>query len=212
MPGGIIRVDAPVGARGARLARAAGDQRRPDQLRPGRRAGQDGRGHPDQGPRQGRRRHRAPTRSSSPTPGAGSQSIADFVRGLDIRTPQVSIQAKIIFVDRTDIEQLGLKYDLGSQQPVLQQARPAARPGQPGRHLRARTSTSSTSAATRCPPSATPTRTSPARRSTWSSPPRIGGFALTIFLSALEQTRARRHPGRADHHHARQPPGRHPGR
>jgi type IV pilus assembly protein PilQ len=41
-------------------------------------------------------------------------SLADFVRGLDIRTPQVSIKAKIVFVDRTDIEQLGLKYDLGS--------------------------------------------------------------------------------------------------
>src|SRR5689334_18050306 len=43
------------------------------------------------------------------------QSVTDFVRGLDIRTPQLSIQAKIIFVDRTDIEQLGLKYDLGSK-------------------------------------------------------------------------------------------------
>ena len=39
--------------------------------------------------------------------------VADFIRGLDIRTPQISIQAKIIFVDRTDIEQLGVKYDLG---------------------------------------------------------------------------------------------------
>ncbi|HKW42175.1 MAG TPA: AMIN domain-containing protein [Gemmatimonadales bacterium] len=41
--------------------------------------------------------------------------VEEFVRGLDIRTPQVSIQAKIIFVDRTDVEQLGVKYDLGSQ-------------------------------------------------------------------------------------------------
>src|SRR5207253_1901361 len=41
--------------------------------------------------------------------------VEDFVKGLDIRTPQVSIQAKIIFVDRTDVEELGLKYDLGSQ-------------------------------------------------------------------------------------------------
>ena len=41
-------------------------------------------------------------------------NIADFVRGLDIRTPQVSIKAKIVFVDRTDIEELGVKYDLGS--------------------------------------------------------------------------------------------------
>jgi len=40
--------------------------------------------------------------------------VEDFVRGLDIRTPQVSIQAKIIFIDRSDIEDLGLKYDLGS--------------------------------------------------------------------------------------------------
>ena len=41
--------------------------------------------------------------------------IVEFVRGLDLRTPQVSIQAKIIFVDRTDVEELGVKYDLGSQ-------------------------------------------------------------------------------------------------
>lgn len=40
--------------------------------------------------------------------------VADFVRGLDIPTPQVSIQAKIIFVNRDDLEQLGVKYDLGS--------------------------------------------------------------------------------------------------
>jgi type IV pilus assembly protein PilQ len=41
-------------------------------------------------------------------------NLADFARGLDIRTPQVSIKAKIVFVDRTDIEELGIKYDLGS--------------------------------------------------------------------------------------------------
>jgi type IV pilus assembly protein PilQ len=36
-----------------------------------------------------------------------------FVRGLDIRTPQVSIQSKLVFVDRTDLQSLGLQYDLG---------------------------------------------------------------------------------------------------
>jgi type IV pilus assembly protein PilQ len=41
--------------------------------------------------------------------------VTDFVRGLDIKTPQLSIQAKIIFVDRTDLEALGLKYDLGGR-------------------------------------------------------------------------------------------------
>jgi type IV pilus assembly protein PilQ len=40
--------------------------------------------------------------------------VEGFVRGLDVRTPQVSIQAKIILVDRTDIEELGVQYDLGS--------------------------------------------------------------------------------------------------
>jgi type IV pilus assembly protein PilQ len=43
--------------------------------------------------------------------------IADmlsYVKNLDIRTPQVAIKAKIIFVNRTDIEELGLSYDLGT--------------------------------------------------------------------------------------------------
>ena len=40
--------------------------------------------------------------------------VVEFVKGLDQRTPQVSIQAKIIFVDRQDVEQIGVKYDLGS--------------------------------------------------------------------------------------------------
>ena len=42
------------------------------------------------------------------------ETVVDFVQGLDLRTPQVSIQAKIIFVDRTDVEELGVKYDLGT--------------------------------------------------------------------------------------------------
>lgn len=37
-----------------------------------------------------------------------------LVRQLDIPTPQVAIHAKLIFVDRTDIEQLGVRYDLGN--------------------------------------------------------------------------------------------------
>jgi type IV pilus assembly protein PilQ len=41
--------------------------------------------------------------------------IINYVQNLDVRTPQVSIKAKIIFVDRTNIEDLGLSYDLGTQ-------------------------------------------------------------------------------------------------
>ncbi|MDH5195781.1 MAG: hypothetical protein OEY20_00860, partial [Gemmatimonadota bacterium] len=46
----------------------------------------------------------------------GSRIVDDsvFVSRLDVRTPQVSIHAKLIFVDRTDIENLGVRYDLGT--------------------------------------------------------------------------------------------------
>lgn len=37
-----------------------------------------------------------------------------LVSQLDVRTPQVSIQAKLIFVDRTNLQDLGLQYDLGT--------------------------------------------------------------------------------------------------
>jgi type IV pilus assembly protein PilQ len=44
------------------------------------------------------------------------ESVTDNVRRmlsqLDVRTPQVSIRAKIIFVNRTDVEELGITYDL----------------------------------------------------------------------------------------------------
>jgi type IV pilus assembly protein PilQ len=40
--------------------------------------------------------------------------VQEFVKNLDVRTPQVSIQSKIIFVDRTNLEALGLQYDFGA--------------------------------------------------------------------------------------------------
>ena len=64
--------------------------------------------------------------------------VVEFVKGLDQRTPQVSIQAKIIFVDRQDVEELGVKYDLGSstqffnklvQRPDPRSAQPASTSG-----------------------------------------------------------------------------------
>jgi len=39
-------------------------------------------------------------------------SIANLLAELDIETPQVSIQAKIIFVNRTDLDELGVTYEL----------------------------------------------------------------------------------------------------
>jgi len=42
--------------------------------------------------------------------------LEQYARSLDLRQPQVNIKAKIILVDRTSLEGLGLRYDLGSRQ------------------------------------------------------------------------------------------------
>lgn len=42
------------------------------------------------------------------------QQVVDFARSLDIRTPTVAITAKLVYVDRTDLQQLGFKYDIGT--------------------------------------------------------------------------------------------------
>jgi type IV pilus assembly protein PilQ len=46
------------------------------------------------------------------------QEVSDFVKQLDVRTPQISIQSKIIFVDRTNTEALGVRYDFGANHPA----------------------------------------------------------------------------------------------
>lgn len=39
-------------------------------------------------------------------------AVADMLEQLDVETPQVSIQAKIIFVNRTELDELGVTYEL----------------------------------------------------------------------------------------------------
>jgi len=41
--------------------------------------------------------------------------LESYARSIDLRQPQVNIKAKIILVDRTQLEGLGLRYDLGGQ-------------------------------------------------------------------------------------------------
>jgi type II secretory pathway component GspD/PulD (secretin) len=43
------------------------------------------------------------------------EDLVDYAKSLDQRQPQVNIKAKIILVDRTRLEGLGLKYDLGTR-------------------------------------------------------------------------------------------------
>lgn len=42
------------------------------------------------------------------------EELMGYIGALDIRTPQVALKAKIIFVNRSEIEDLGLRYDLGT--------------------------------------------------------------------------------------------------
>ena len=115
------------------------------------------------------------------------RSVIDFAKGLDIRTPQVSIQAKIIFVDRTDIEQLGVKYDLGSKDQffnkLIQRPDPNGEPGAtypPNVNiidLGGNTVSSIANAGAEISQSAIDLIFSTA----------LGGFTLTTFLSALER-------------------------
>jgi type IV pilus assembly protein PilQ len=114
-------------------------------------------------------------------------SVVEFARGLDIRTPQVSIQAKIIFVDRTDIEQLGLKYDLGSKDQFFNKLVQRPDPnGEPGDTYNPNVNIIDLGGNT---VSAIANATSEVSGSAidlvWSTA--LGGFTLTTFLSALER-------------------------
>jgi len=43
-------------------------------------------------------------------------AVEDLIAGLDLRTPEVTISAKIIFVNRTDLQEFGITYDLKDSQ------------------------------------------------------------------------------------------------
>ena len=54
-------------------------------------------------------------------PGSAVDGLMDFANSLDMRQPQVSIKAKIVLVNRTDLDALGIKYDLGSAKQFFSQ-------------------------------------------------------------------------------------------
>jgi len=61
--------------------------------------------------------------------------LVAFSESLDLRQPQVNIKAKIVLVNRTDLDALGIKYDLGTRNQffsnVIQRAGPNGEPGNP---------------------------------------------------------------------------------
>lgn len=112
--------------------------------------------------------------------------LESFVRSLDVRTASVSIQAKLIFVDRTDLEALGLRYDLGSRDNffnrIIQRPDPlqGGQPYIPGVNV-VNLGGNSVAAVG----NAEALITNPALDLIFSTA--IGGFSLTSFLSALER-------------------------
>ena len=113
------------------------------------------------------------------------ESIQAFVRSLDIKTLTVSIQAKLVFVDRTNLSQLGVKYDVGTANQFFNKvvARTDPATGQPYNpninvvNLGGNSVSAISNADALISNSALDLVFSTA----------IGGFSITSFLSALEQ-------------------------
>ena len=114
------------------------------------------------------------------------QNVVDFVTQLDLRPKQVSIQAKIIFVDRTDLEQLGFKYDIGTRNQfynkIIQRPDPLKgnQPYDPGVNV-VNLGGNEVAAIG----NADAVVKNPALDLLFSTA--IGGFSITSFLQALEQ-------------------------
>lgn len=112
-------------------------------------------------------------------------SIIDFVQGMDTRTPMIAIEAKIIYVDRTDLAQLGLKYDIGTSQSffnkLVQRTDPTTgQPFNPNVNV-VNLGGNAVSAIS----NADALITGSALDLVFSTA--IGGFSITSFLSALER-------------------------
>ncbi len=112
-------------------------------------------------------------------------SIIEFVQGMDTRTPMIAIEAKIIYVDRTDLAQLGLKYDIGTSQSffnkLIQRKDPTT--GQP---FNPNVNTVNLGGnAVSAISNADALITGSALDLVFSTA--IGGFSITSFLSALER-------------------------
>lgn len=112
--------------------------------------------------------------------------VVDFVGQLDLKPKSVSIQAKIIFVDRTDLEQLGFKYDIGSRNQyynrIVQRPDPlkGGNPSDPGVNV-VNLGGNQVSAIG----NGDAVLRNPALDLLFSTA--IGGFSITSFLQALEQ-------------------------
>jgi len=113
--------------------------------------------------------------------------VQTFIQALDVRTSQVAIQARIVFVDRTELEELGLRYDLGTSSQFYNTLVQRPDPNSPGStYDPSQTVVNLGGNAVAAVANATTTFTegSPALKLMYSTA--IGDFALTSFLEALQ--------------------------
>jgi len=114
-------------------------------------------------------------------------AIDTFIQALDVRTSQVAIQARIVFVDRTELENLGLRYDLGTSTQFFNQLVQRPDPANPGTTFdpaQTVVNLGGNAVAAVANASTQFTEGSPALKLMYSTA--IGDFALTAFLEALQ--------------------------
>jgi hypothetical protein len=111
--------------------------------------------------------------------------LVAFAESLDLRQPQVNIKAKIVLVNRTDLDALGIKYDLGTRQQffsqVIQRVDSTGNlgtPNDPPRVLLGGNTVSAIANASGNVPGA-------ALRLIYSTA--LGGFDFSTFLDALQE-------------------------
>ncbi|MEP6618216.1 MAG: AMIN domain-containing protein [bacterium] len=118
-------------------------------------------------------------------PSSGVDDLVAFAESLDQRQPQVNIKAKIVLVNRTDLDALGIKYDLGSPQQffntIVQRSDSAGKvtsPNDPPRVVLGGNTVSAIANASGTVPGA-------ALRLIYSTA--LGNFDFSTFLDALQE-------------------------
>ncbi len=113
------------------------------------------------------------------------EDLVTFAESLDLRQPQVNIKAKIVLVNRTDLDALGIKYDLGTRRQffsnVIQRADSAGKPGSPNDPPTVLLGGNTVSAIA----NASGTVPGAALRLIYSTA--LGGFDFSTFLDALQE-------------------------
>jgi type IV pilus assembly protein PilQ len=114
--------------------------------------------------------------------------VDSFIRDLDQRTPQVAIQARIVFVDRTQLQDIGLQYDLGTTTQFFNQLIQRPDPANPGTNYDAGqtiVNLGGNAVAAIANASAILPDGAPALKLVFSTV--LGNYALSTFVQALQQ-------------------------